>query len=403
MIGIIAEFDPFHRGHEYLIQEARRRLPNEPVAVVMSGWFTQRGCPAAVSPHVRAEMALLCGADLVIELPLPFAISSAEQFGVGGVSALHALGVTTLAFGSESGNAEGLRQAAACLDAPDYPHILKEELSRGVSFATARQSAVSRICGESVGQILSSPNDLLGVSYVSAIRRLQADIAICPIPRMGGVHNTEEITGNYSSASNIRKLLQIGDIDTAKTLVPDCVSHLLQREWEKKNAPASLTNCERGVLYRLRTMTEADFLELPDCSEGLENRLYRAAQQACSLEEFYSLAKSRRYAHSRIRRLLLWAFLGMTKGDRPPYPLYLRVLGMNPSGQKILHDIRKTCPLPLITKPAAGKKLQGEAGRLFLLEMRSADLWRLCLPTLDNAQSGREWRSGIVFTGGKNR
>lgn len=396
MLGIIAEFDPFHRGHEYLIREARRRHPGEPVVVVMSGWFTQRGGPAALSPHARAEMALLSGADLVLELPLPFAISSAEGFGLGGAAALAAVGVTTLAFGSESGDGERLRRAAECLDTEEYPAVLREELSKGVSFAAARQSAVSRLCGTEVGSVLSTPNDLLGVSYLSAIRRLGAKMEVCPIPRRGPQHNAEQTEGGFSSASHIRQLLRAGDIRGARELVPPGVAHILERELQRGMAPADLSHCERGVLYRLRMMGEEDFLALPDVSEGLEHRLYRAAQQAVSLDEFYSLVKSRRYAHARIRRLTLWAFLGMTRDQRPAAPLYLRVLGMTPAGQQILHQVRKTCPLPLITKPAAAKKLEGEAAELFSLEMRSADLWRLCLPGLERSQAGQEWREGVV-------
>lgn len=396
MIGIIAEFDPFHKGHEYLIKEARQRLHDEPVAVVMSGYYTQRGGPAALSPHARAEMALRCGADLVLELPLPYAISSAEQFGVGGVAVLDAVGVTTLAFGSESGRTDWMETAAACLETPEYSVALKEELSRGVSFAAARQNAVTRLYGEEVGSVLSSPNDLLGVSYLSAIRRLGSKMQACAIPRIGAAHNSEKTENGYSSASNIRSLLRLGDIDTAKALVPVAAAPILAEEVARGMAPADLRNCERAVLYRLRLMREEDFLALPDCSEGLENRLYRAAQQARSLEEFYELAKSRRYAHARIRRLTLWAFLGMTREMRPERPLYIRVLAMNAAGQGILHDCKKSCPVPIITKPAAAKKLEPDAKALFELEMRSADLWRLCLPSLEHSEAGNEWKSGVL-------
>lgn len=396
MIGIIAEFDPFHRGHEHLIKEARRHFPGQAVVIAMSGHYTQRGGPAAVEPHVRAEMALHCGADLVLELPIPYAISSAEGFGLGGVAVLAAAGVDTLCFGSESGDTSLLKQAAECLERQAYPQALKEHLSKGISFAAARQAAVTELAGEAVGEALGSANDLLGVSYIAAIRRLQVEMEVCAIPRIGPQHNAAVSEAGFASASHIRRLMKEQNLTEALSLVPEKVSFLLKNALSAGNAPADLANCERAVLYRLRTMTEADFLALPDCSEGLENRLYRAAQQARSLEEFYTLAKSRRYAHSRIRRLTLWAFLGMTKANRPDSLPYLRVLGMNETGQQVLHHIRKTCPVPIVTKPAAARKLPEEVRRFFLLEMHCADLWRLCLPTLEHAEAGQEWRAGVV-------
>lgn len=396
MIGIIAEFDPFHRGHEYLIQQARQRYPGQAVAVAMSGHYTQRGGPAAVEPHARAEMALRCGADLVLELPLPYAISSAERFGWGGVAVLAAAGVDTLCFGSECGDSQRLEQAAVCLERDDFREKLQEFLAKGVSFASARQSAVTALCGEEVGGVLATPNDLLGVSYLSAIRQQNTGMQVCAIPRVGPAHNAAVTEGGFSSASHLRRLLKEGRVEEALALMPPPASAVLERELEQGNAPAELSHCERAVLYCLRRMTEADFLALPDCSEGLEHRLYRAAQQANSLEGFYTLAKSRRYAHSRIRRLTLWAWLGLTQADYPQTLPYLRVLGMNAAGQQVLHDIRKTCPVPILTKPAAARKLPEEAKRLFLLETRGADLWRLCLPTLEHAEAGQEWKTGVV-------
>ncbi len=401
IIGITAEFDPFHRGHEYLIRSVRERYPGSAVVAAMSGSYTQRGGPAAVRPHARAEMALSCGADLVLELPLTWAISSAEGFGLGGVSALSLVGVDTLAFGSECGNARLLRQAADCLTHPAFPDTLKKHLSEGISFAEARQQAVSELAGDAVGAVLSSPNDLLGVSYLAAVERLGVSMQVCPIVRTGPGHNSAEIAEGFASASTVRSLLAQGRLDEAKALLPQPVCPILQKEWDAGLTPASLTVCERAVLYRLRQMSPSDFLALPDCSEGLENRLYRAARQAVSLEEFYDLAKTRRYAHSRIRRLTLWAFLGMTSADRPDTLPYLRVLGMNEHGQQVLRSIKKTCPVPILTKPAAAKRLPEAAQRLFELEMRGADLWRLCLNTPQSA--GQGWKeSAVILRNGDN-
>lgn len=396
-IGIIAEFDPFHRGHEYLIRQARLHQPDSAVIVAMSGHFTQRGAPAALRPHARAEMALRCGADLVLELPLPWAISSAEGFARGGVAVLAAAGVHHLAFGSECGDAFRLKRISDALFSPEYPALLKQRLSSGCSFASARQQALSALIGAGNAQLLKQPNDLLGVSYLSAIRELSAPITATAIPRIGPQHNAQHIDGHFTSASNLRALLRQGSLTQAMGLLPEPARPVLQREWEDGLTPAALENMERAVLYRLRLMTEQDFLALPDCSEGLEHRLFRAAQQATSLTDFYALAKTKRYAHSRIRRVALWAFLNLTAGDIPQALPYLRVLGMNETGRAVLHGLKKNCPLPIITKPAAAKQLPEEVRRLFALELRSADLWRLCLPGLTGSAGGSGWSTGPVI------
>lgn len=396
LTGIIAEFDPFHRGHAHLLQEVKRRFPDTAIAVAMSGHFTQRGGAAALRPHARAEMALACGADLVLELPLPWAISSAEAFALGGASLLHALGANRLAFGSECADAVRLRAAADCLQSPAYPDTLRQALSAGVPFATARQQAVSRLAGDAVGAVLSTPNDLLGVSYLAALDQLHSSAEVCAIPRVGVQHNATVTQQGFSSASHLRALLHAGDLPQALSLLPDSSRPILQREWDAGLAPASLTHCERAVLYRLRQMREADFLQLPDCSEGLEHRLYRAAQTATSLEDFYAQVKTKRYAHARIRRLTLWAFLGLTKADRPALPPYLRVLAMSPAGIRVLHGVKKNCPLPIVTKPAAVRTLPETARQLFEREAFAADIWRLCLPTLQHSAAGSLWRESAL-------
>ena len=396
-VGIIAEFDPFHRGHEYLIQRAREQFPGAPIVVAMSGHFTQRGCPAALDPHARAEMALKCGADLVLELPLPWAISSAEGFARGGVAVLAGV-ADTVVCGSECGSEELLQKAADCLRTEAYHGELKKRLSSGVSFASARQGAVAALAGEETAGVLAQPNDLLAVSYLEAIAHFGLNMTLKTVRRTGPAHNANGADNGFASASAIRQLLLNGDCDAAAALLPEPARPILKREWDAGRAPADLGRCERAVLYRLRQMTEADFAALPDCSEGLEHRLYRAAQQAVSLEQFYTLAKTKRYAHARIRRLALWSFLGLTAQNRPSVPPFYRVLGMGSRGQLPLHNFLRSCPIPVITKPASAKELSGEAGRLFALEARAADLWQLCLPV--PGPCGSVWTQSPVILKG---
>lgn len=396
-IGIIAEFDPFHRGHAYLAAEAHRRCGADgAVVAAMSGHFTQRAAPAALRPLARAEMALAGGVDLVLELPLPWAVSSAERFALGGVQVLAAAGCDALAFGSECGDIALLRRCAAALESPDYSAALRAALGTGVSFAAARQSAVAALAGEETAAVLSRPNDLLGVSYLCAIRRLGVSMEPIAVPRVGAAHNAPAPEDGYASASAIRALLRAGQLSEAAALLPEESGKILRREWEAGLAAPSLEHCARGVLYRLRQMTEADFRALPDCSEGLEHRLYAAAQAAASPEEFCRLVKTKRYAYSRVRRLLLWTFLGLEKADIPAALPYLRVLGLNPAGQALLRRCQREGALPVLTRPTAVRRLSPEAQRLFQLELRSEDLWRLCLPALDCAAGGQGWRATPV-------
>lgn len=381
--GIVAEFDPFHLGHQYLINELRRRLGQDtPVVVVLSGSFTQRGGAAICPPVARAEMALRGGADLVLELPLPFATASAETFARGGVEALLSTGVVdTLCFGSETGEEPTLRRMAAALEGEEFPPALKTFAAQGLPFAAARQQALEQVLG---GKVPQGANDLLATEY---LRFWPADRPALAIPRRGGDH------GGSQSASRVRQLLLAGEWRQAAQLLPQSSLEILDREFRQGRCPGSLQWAERGLLYRLRTMTEADFAAIADCTEGLEHRLVRSAAQAGSLEEFYALAKSKRYAHARIRRIALRAFLGMT--GLPEQVPYLRVLGANVRGLELLREMKTRSTLPVITKPAHGRNLAGEAGALFAQARRADDLWGLCLER--PIPSGWSWSQGPVL------
>ena len=381
--GIVAEFDPFHLGHQYLIGEVRRRLGQEtPVVVALSGSFTQRGGAAICSPIARAEMALLGGADLVLELPLPFATASAETFARGGIDTLLATGVVdTLCFGSETGDVVPLRRMAGALEGAEFPQALRDLAAQGLPFAAARQKALERVLGEKLPQ---GANDLLATEY---LRFWPAERAALAVQRRDGGH------GGGQSASRVRQLLLAGDWSGAAQLLPPASLEILRREQQRGRCPGSLFWTERAVLYRLRTMTETDFSAIADCTEGLEHRLVRSAAQAASLEELYALAKSKRYAHARIRRIALRAFLGITAlPDRVPY---LRVLGADARGLELLRDMKTRSTLPVVTKPAHGRKLEGETGDLFTQGRRADDLWGLCLER--PIPGGWSWSEGPVL------
>ena len=373
--GIVAEYNPFHRGHAWHIAETRRRLGGDaPVVCVMSGHWVQRGECALADKWLRAALALDRGADLVVELPTPWAMASAESFARGAVSLLAATGVVdVLSFGSETGELAPLEEAAAALDAPDYPERLRAALGRGLSFPAARQEAAGAAC-------LSAPNNNLGVEYLRSLRALGSTIRPLTVPRQGAGHDGPA-AGGFASASELRRLLRAGRGEEA--------APYLTAPWSGELA--DMQHIERAVLARLRTMGEGDWAALPDGggAEGLPSRLAKAAREAVSLEDFYTLAKTRRYPHARLRRLALAAFLGLRAAERPAAPPYVRVLGLGSRGRALLRRMKDTCPLPVIVKPAQARELDGPARTLFESEARYTDLYGLCFPA--PRPCGAEW------------
>lgn len=367
--GIIAEFDPFHLGHQRLMDEVRRRLGEDtPIVVAMSASFTQRGDAAICPPQARAEMALRGGANLVLELPVQFSTASAETFAKGGVQTLAATGVVdTLCFGSEIGDLTQLRWLALAIDTPYFKMCLKDFLGQGLPFATARQKALEQVMGPGA-QVPEGANDLLATEYLRFLPDGMDALA---------VRRTDDGHGGAQSATRVRELLRAGSLEEAFALLPECSQKILREECKYGRCPGGLRWAERAVLYRLRTMTEEDFAAIPDCTEGLEHRMAASANSCAGLEQFYACVKTKRYAHARIRRITLRAFLGITQlPDEVPY---LRVLGMDEVGMALLKQMKRTATLPVITKPAHGYNLPRKAREAYMAARAADDLWGLCV------------------------
>ena len=370
VVGIVAEYNPFHAGHVFHLAETRRRLGDCAAVAVMSGNFVQRGECAVFDKWTRARWALEGGADLVLELPTVWAAASAEHFAWGAVSILKEARANAISFGSESGDTDGLKAVAACLDRPEFHAGLRRFLDEGMPFAACRQAAVRDLLGEELAALLSNPNDNLGVEYLKATRRLGWEPETVAILRRGAGHDGGDHP-DYPSASYLREKIWSGDLAAEN--------------------PACMKTGERWVLSALRRMDENAFAALPDCGEGLSHRFCRAARQGRTLDEVYALAKTKRYAHARLRRAALWGALGLRESDRPDAPPYLRMLGANERGRALLRELKKTAGLPIITKPAHAKKLDGPELRLFELEARCTDLYQLCRET--PGPCGLEWTS----------
>ncbi|MCI1964848.1 MAG: nucleotidyltransferase family protein [Oscillospiraceae bacterium] len=375
--GIICEYNPFHYGHRYLIQQLRKQGATHIVAV-MSGNFVQRGDAALLSKHARTLQALLCGADLVVELPLPWAVAGAERFARGGVSLLDAIGADVIGFGSECGNIERLKEASHALSSPLLRDTMRKLLKQGSTFATARQAAVEQLYGQRTAELLRKPNNILGIEYLKAIDQIGSQLTPVTVQRYGSAHDESSAGGRYASSGQIRNLLQNGRDCSAS--IPSAAFAVLQNEIHAGKAPANLFRAQCAVLAQLRRMAPCEFSALPDLSEGLENRIFKASRQATGLEELYFLAKTKRYPLARIRRIILAAFLGLKAGHTAGYPPYIRVLGIGKHGPEILQKAKAAARLPLISRPADFSSLDSSAKKIAELENRATDLYALCLP-----------------------
>lgn len=397
--GIIIEYNPMHRGHLYLLEQTRARLgPDTAIIGVMSGDFVQRGDFAILRKHARAEAAVRSGMDLVLELPLPWAVASAERFADGGVQALMATGlVTHLAFGSECGDTDALMEAAVCLNSEVYHAGVRRFLGEGMSFAACRQAVVRDILGKERAALLESPNNNLGVEYCKALLRRDSAIQPITVPRRGAAHDEAVRPGEYPASSAIRRYCRVGEREAALAMMAPAMREVFLKEEAAGRAPVLMDTCERAVLARLRSMTEADFAALDQGREGLWNRLWDASRAAVSVAEVLETAKTKRYAYARLRRMVLWAYLGMTPAAFPAEIPYLRVLAANETGRALLARMRKTAAVPVLTKPNHVRRLDEAAQALFALEARAADLYALAYPDLAAAAGGRAWKEGPVI------
>ena len=397
--GIIIEYDPLHTGHLHLMAETRRLLGEDTAIIgVMSGNFVQRGEFAIVHKRVRAKAAVQSGMDLVLELPLPWAVSSAERFAEGGVQTLLATGsVSHLVFGSECGDTEALKRLASALCSDTLSVYLRRELSEGISFATARQRAVAKLLSPEDAALLERPNNTLGVEYCRSLLRHDAQIQPLTVARQGSAHNGELQSGAHPSGSAIRILLRAQERGVALSLMAPAMRAGYQEEEAAGRAPVFSDVCERAILARLRSMTAEDFVAFDEGREGLSNRLYDASHTATSVAEILELAKTKRYAYSRLRRMVLWAYLGLKPAEIPNTVPYLRPLAANETGRALLARMRRTATVPVLTKPNHIRRLDGTARSLFDLEARAADLYALAYPDLSAAVGGSAWRDGPVM------
>lgn len=330
-VGIVCEYNPFHLGHQKQIDSIREKFgANTGIICAMSGNYVQRGHPSVFDKTIRAEAAIRCGADLVVELPVTTSLSSAEGFAAGGVAVLSRL-CDGLCFGAETADLQQLLGTTEALLSEDFPKLLRRELERGCSFPAARQAALEKM--GLPGAILESPNNILAVEYCKAILRQSSPMRPLPISREGSYHAKEADFEN-PSATSLRIRLQNG-LDISGYL-PEAAGQVFA------GAPIhTLEAGQRAVLSGLRTMEDAEFEALPFGSEGLWRKLMRESRKQATLEDIAAAVKSKRYTRSRIDRMILCAFLGITVQTMEAEIPYVRVLAFNDRGREILSGAKK--------------------------------------------------------------
>ena len=359
VFGTIAEYNPFHNGHKYHLDEMRTSGATH-IVVAMSGNFVQRGECAVYPKHYRAKAALENGADLVIEIPSYFSVSTAETFAMAGITLLDAIGVNTLSFGSECGDIDKIKKIAEKVSTDDFEKILSEKLSCGRTYAASFEEALREI-SEDLADIIKKPNNILGVEYVKAINKINSKIIPTTIKRAFVEHDDETVKDDFISASQLRQLIKNAE-DVVK-FMPSSIN----------TQPRFIEQFEDMILYKLRTMSVEDISRLPDVSEGLENRIYSAIKDSRSLQELFDNIKSKRYTHARIRRIIMSAFLGFEK-NMFSKPEYIRVLGFNEKGREILRAARNTAKLPVIMRYS---NVTDDIRGLFDIESRCTDIYSL--------------------------
>ena len=367
--SLICEYNPFHNGHKYMLDKMREN-GSDFIIACMSGNFTQRGDFAVFDKYSRTKTALENGVDLVIELPVTYACATAEKFAFGGVYILNSVGCAdNIYFGSECGDIASLESTADILQSSEISDRIKKYLSLGQTFAKARENAVSEI-SEKSADILRYPNNILAIEYIRSLKKLHSPIFPQTIKRIGSEHDSMTAFENTASATLIRKCIYENNSDFRKYIpfsdIPDI---------------HSLSKLETAFLYQLRMMSPEDFKNLPDISEGLENRLYSAVKNSCSTDEILQIVKTKRYTLSRLRRILLHAFLNITRKDCDILPQYIKILGFNQNGKNILRIMRDTATLPVIMRYADVKKLSPTAQYLYSLETRCDDIYSLSSET----------------------
>ena len=352
IVGLIAEYNPFHNGHRYHIEQAKKITGADYVIVIMSGNFVQRGTPAIMPKRMRCEAALRAGASLVIELPDSYATASAEAFALGAVSILDKLGcVDSICFGSECGSIEDLQLISKILaDEPiEYKHSLQHYLKTGNSYPLARQKAMADyLNSDIIASILSEPNNILGIEYLKALYKLNSKIKPHTITRVSSSYHDEELRENFSSATAIRNIIKNNEINKMIGQVPE-ESIDLFKTYHQIRYPIYANDFSLLLKYRLLNETKQSLCQYADISEELANRIINQRNDYLDFEQFCDILKTKEITYSRISRALLHVLLNIKQSDLNPIK-YARLLGFRKDSTSVLSKINDNSAIPLVGK-----------------------------------------------------
>lgn len=394
--GIIAEYNPFHNGHLYHLQETRRIRPDRPVICVMSGHFLQRGEPAMVNKWARAEMAVRHGVDLVLELPVLYSCRSAYWFGRGSLEILAATGVTShFSFGAEDDKLDDLQKVARLLaeEDPSFQETLRQGTKKGLSYPRARSEALQKLLG-SGEELWNKPNNVLALAYLQALHELKLPLTPILVRRKGAGYNEIQLqTGQNPSATALRSQLNAVPLpqfpealESIRDYLPPASYEILNREYSTGRCPVQLESLAPQVLTLLRRSSPEEIARIVDVNEGLEGRLGKASVSATTLSGYLASVKTKRFTYTRLQRFLIHLLLNYTKEKEALLregPPYLRVLAFNKTGRDLLKKIKAKTALPVIIKGAQGKKIAAADPvfrQFWEMDTLASDLYTLLYP-----------------------
>ncbi len=417
VLGIIAEYNPFHNGHLYHLRRSIEMTGATHTVAVMSGNFVQRGEPAIINKWARAEMAIKSGVDLVIELPTVYACRSAEGFALGALSILNGLGtIDTLCFGSEAGNLRELEYVAHILyDEPgDYRVYLRDYLSRGYSYPSARSAALERYLdprAKNLIALLNSPNNILAIEYLKAIKALRSNVYPYTIKRYAAGYHSRSLRSNIAGATAIRReIIKRGTIiGTIKKTMPAVCLTVLNRELSMGRGPLYHDLFSMPCIALIRRLGAKALTQFPEVVEGLENRIYSAAMREVTLSGILDRIKTKRYTHTRLRRIVTYILLDITEDlisclRAHKNPVYARVLALNEKGGDILSKAKTTSRIPIITKFANhGFAEDDPLLKILQKEILATDLYVLGYANDRYSSAGQDFVTSPLFYPGPNQ
>ena len=403
VVGIIAEYNPFHNGHSYHIQNTKVLTGADFVVAVMTGNFTQRGNTSVVDKWEKTKMALNGGADLVIELPTIYSISSAENFANGAIKILNTLGIVdSISFGMEADDISTLNNISNVLymEPPEYKAILEHELSKGSSFPKARENALMMYLNDikRYANVLKGSNNILAIEYLKALKKQKSNLVPIGVKREKVYYNSTKIIDEYASATGIRNLLLHNQLEEVRKVVPAKTYSILLNNIRQGTYVLDITTYNNEIIYKLRSMTVKEIANLPDVNEGLEYLIKDASNKTNNLIELINKVKSKRYTQTRVQRILLYALLGINKKDMEiskKMTPYIRVLGCSENGKMLLSQINSKAKVITSFKKFEKSNKNRKIKRMLEIDKKATDIYTLGYKK--ESKAGLDYTKGLIL------